>query len=299
MIRDWSTVTLPIQIDEPGLYPNIPEDEYHADPVKAGSLSSTMAKEILKSPAHLRYYLDAPREEKDVFDFGTLVHSAILGTGKQVEIIKHKTYHSNEAKQAKADAYAAGKIPMKEHEYAAVQAVVEAVRNHPIAGPLFDPAQGTPEVSMFGQHRSGVWLRGRADWITQTGIMVDLKTTQSADPNEFARTAWNLGYDVQNYHYQETYRLATGQRPRGFIHVLVDKNPPHLVTIVQLDPEFLELGESRFERAIARYKHATETNEWPGFPDIIHSVSPQAWMTYAEDDQQDFEEQFNERNTAA
>lgn len=277
-------------ITEPGLYPNIPEDQYHADPVEAGSLSSTMAKEILKSPAHLRHYLDAPRVEKSAFDFGKLIHAGVLGVGSQVEVLDVPDYRTKAAKELRDAAYAAGKVPMKVDEYAEVQRVVDAVKSHPIAGPLFDPENGTPEVSMFAQHPTGVWLRGRADWITNTGIMVDLKSVQTADPNEFTRTAWNFGYDVQTAIYEEIYRLATGQPPRGFIHVLVDKNPPHLVTIVQLDQEFLDLGRAKMERAIARYKQATETNEWPGYPPTIHSITPQQWMHYAEDDAQDREE---------
>lgn len=70
-----------LTITEPGLY-EIPELEYHADKlVPGGSFSSTQAKQILKSPAHLRSYLDTPRVEKSVFDFGHIVHAGMLGVG--------------------------------------------------------------------------------------------------------------------------------------------------------------------------------------------------------------------------
>lgn len=276
-----------MRITERGLYPEIPEEEYHSDPV-GNSLSSTMAKQILKSPAHLRHYLDAPRESKPEFDLGTAIHTLVLGTGTPLLDTGHTSWVPAEAKKDRVAAREEGFIPLKSQDYSMVNEAAEAVLRHEIAGPLFT-GNGSAEVSAFGQHRSGVWLRGRFDWLTN-GILVDLKSSRSADPEEFRRTAWTLGYDVQAAHYLETYRLATGNKPRGFIHVLVEKEPPYLVSVVQLDPEFLELGELRLERAIHRYRAALESGNWPGYPAMIHPVTPQAWMSYSEEEAQEKEE---------
>lgn len=281
-----------MQITKPGLYDDLPEHIYHSDPY-GDSLSSTEAKEILKSPAHLHHYRTTPREPKPVFDLGSAVHTLALGTGWPIYVSDYGSWRSKDAQVEAEGARAEGKIPLLRKDHDAAQRIAEAVREHPIAGPLFE-GRGRAEVSMFGQHESGVKLRGRCDWITEGGIIVDLKTAMNPDPAEFARTAYTLSYDLQAAHYELTYQLATGQRPRGFIHVLVGKEEPNLVAVVQLDDDFLEIGRQKLHRAIARYKHALDTDEWGGYPNIIHSVSPQNWMIYAQEDAEEAEEKRNQ-----
>ena len=272
-----------MSITEPGLVHDLPEMAYHADPVEAGSLSSTMAKLILKSPAHLRHYLDTPRESKAAFDFGSVVHGLVLGKGWDVAALDYDSWRTKEAREARAEVEAQGKIALLQKDYAEAQAVADAVKGHPAAAKLFK--RGDAEVSAFGQHDSGVWLRGRFDWLV-SGIIVDLKTVRSADPRRFNRTTFDFGYEIQAAHYRETHRLATGEYPRDFIHVLVEKEPPYAVSVVRLDAQFLDAGHQRLETAIARYRHATETGEWPGYPTSIQTIEPIPYMTYHEEDDQ-------------
>lgn len=271
-----------MQITEPGLVHDLAEADYHADPVAGGSLSSTMAKTILKSPAHLRHYLDTPRESKPQFDFGSAVHSLVLGEGWPITVLDFPDWRSKEAKLQREAANISESIPMLRKDYAEAKAVADAVLTHPSAAKFFK--RGDAEVSAFGEHDSGVWLRGRFDWLVN-GIIIDLKTVRSADPRRFNRAAFDLGYEVQAAHYREVQRLATGEYPRDFIHVLVEKEPPYAVSVVRLDAEFIDAGHQRLEAAIARYKHATETGEWAGYPQHIHTIEPMPYMTYQEDDQ--------------
>lgn len=271
-----------MQITKPELYDDLPEHIYHSDPY-GDSLSSTEAKEILKSPAHLHHYRTTPREPKPVFDLGSAVHTLALGTGWPIYVSDYGSWRSKDAQVEAEGARAEGKIPLLRKDHDAAQRIAEAVKSHSIAGPLF-AGQGRAEVSMFGQHESGVKLRGRCDWITDDGWIIDLKTARSADPADFGRTAASLGYEVQAAHYLHTYKLAAGKPAEGFRHVLVEKEPPYLVSVVELDDEALEIGHSKLERAIARYKAALETNTWTGYPESIHSVSLPMWAINAEDD---------------
>lgn len=275
-------------ITEPGLYDDIAEAAYHGDPYSP-SLSSTMAKLILKSPAHLRHHLDEGSERKPAFDFGSAVHTLILGKGWPITILDFPDWRSKEARLQREAAWISESIPMLQKDYEEAAAVEAAVRAHPIAGPLF-AGEGKAEVSAFGEHESGVKMRGRFDWATPTGIIVDLKTARSADPNDFASTAANFGYDVQAAHYMAVHELATGESSKAFVHVLVEKEPPYLVSVVQLDDEFIDLGRSKLERAVRRYEHALNTDEWPGYPATLHPITPKPYMVYDEDDQAEKEE---------
>lgn len=271
-------------ITEPGLY-DIPELDYHADPVAGGSFSSTQAKQILKSPAHLRAYLDSPRVEKKEFDFGHIVHAGVLGVGLQVEVFDFPDYKTKAAQDAKKVAYAAGKVPVIERDYAPARAAIKAVKEHAIAGPLFAGA-GKPEDSAFGiDPTTGLWLRGRFDWTTPNRILVDLKTTRDGSPRAFARSAHDLGYPVQDAFYRHVYELATGQPPTGFVFVTVESSAPHLVDVHELETEWAQIGQQQMHRAITRYKQALDTNNWPGRPAVINTLEAPRWAVYEEEDQ--------------
>jgi len=71
------------RITEPGIY-DIPETDYHADPIAEPSLSSSIAKILLaRSPRHA--WANHPRlnpnqepETRREFDFGSAAHAMLL-----------------------------------------------------------------------------------------------------------------------------------------------------------------------------------------------------------------------------
>jgi hypothetical protein len=96
------------------------------------------------------------------------------------------------------------------------------------------------------------------------GLLVDLKTTVNADPKEFGRTAYNLGYEQSAAHYTDGVFHATGER-LPFIFVLVEKTAPYLVSVVQLDDDALTAGRALNDRAKRIYTDCNETGIWPGY----------------------------------
>lgn len=70
----------PLAVTEPGVYDDMPEHVYLADPVPGGSLSFSGAKALLppSCPALYRHQRDHGRPPKPAFDFGHAVHSMVL-----------------------------------------------------------------------------------------------------------------------------------------------------------------------------------------------------------------------------
>lgn len=271
-------------ITEPGLDYDMTDGVYHADPVPDGSLSSTGAKRLLEAPAVFKHYQDNPQPTKKEFDIGTLVHSHVLGTGKQPVVHGFDNLRTKAAQEKVAQIRAEGGIPVSQSEFAEIKAIANAVLEHPVAGPAFTRSDGYSEVSAFAKTEDGLWLRARPDkFIPSANLVLDLKTSTTASPDDFDRTAVTLGYDVSAYHYRKVLQLLTGQA-WDFVHVIVSKAPPHLVSIAQLDDDFIDLAQGRWNRAYDRYKRGRETGEWPGIPPIIHKISPPAWALYREED---------------
>lgn len=276
-------------VTEPGFY-TMPELAYHADPVPEGSFSSTQAKQILRSPANLRHYLDSPREEKAAYDFGHLVHGGVLGVGLEVRVIPDEILASNgaasttAAKDFIALAREDGAVPIKAGEWAPVAESVNAVLSHDLAGPLFT-GEGESEVSAFAQDpETGLWLRARYDRLLPNGI-VDLKTARDGDPFKFEREALRLGYDAQDAFYQFVYRLIEGGYPAdGFTFVTVETSAPHLVDVHQGDSLWEMRGQARVREAIDAYKRCMDTNEWPGREPVVNAMSIPNYMIDDDED---------------
>lgn len=132
------------RISTPSLIAGLDEATYHADPVVGGSLSYTGMKQLLKSPAHYRHYMDAPREEKAVFDAGHIIHALVLGTDLGVVEIPAHTLASNGAasttvaKQFIAEARLDGLTPVKASELEPLREIAEAVLADGQARALFE-----------------------------------------------------------------------------------------------------------------------------------------------------------------
>lgn len=270
----------------PGLHDGVDELVYHALP----GLSSTGVKRMLEAPAVYHWHTQHPQPFKKAFEVGHAVHGKVLGVGLDAVVVPAEMLAANGAastKEAKAfikDARDAGKVVLKQEEWDRVDAMAEAVLAHPDASYLV--ANGMPEASLiWDDPDTSVRCRGRLDyWHEGPYVAVDLKTVQSADPGRFARHAADLGYDVQAGHYQDGTATALGERliPR-FLHVLVAKEPPHLVSVVELDPTFLDIGQSRARQAIQLYAKCAAEDNWPGIAPGIHRIAPPRWHRVAED----------------
>jgi hypothetical protein len=264
----------------PGLHLSIPELEYHALP----GLSSTGIKDLLDCPARFAWKREH-REEKAVFDMGHLIHGLVLGVGLETHVVDAPDWRSKAARDERDAARAEDKVPVLVGDYVRAKAAARAVRNHPDAGPLF--TGGAPEVSILWEDpETGVRCRGRLDyWHQGPGVVVDLKTTgRTASPRALPRMAADLGWHTQAAHYLAGLDALTGRRADlRFVHVLVEVDEPHLVSVVELDADYLAIGADDVRLAIDTYARCTETGHWPGYPAGLTRIAPPRWLAATED----------------
>ena len=252
---------------------DMPERDYHAHPALNASTLKAVHKHPLKK---VRHDLDSRAAYNPAFTLGHAAHRLILeGTGDGIVLIDKPDYRTKEARVSRDAALAAGSIPLLPHEHDQVVAMCAAVKEDDTAGPLFTGHK--PEVSVFAD-LYGQPCKARLDaWHQDDGtgrpLIVDLKTTQDANPETFARTALMYGYGQQQAHYQDIMEVETGKLPR-FLFVLVEKTAPYLVSVVELDELFYDLGRQKNVEAAARWKHAVDTNEWPGYQGVHRVLAP-------------------------
>lgn len=276
----------------PGVYPDIPEDRYHAH---RGSLSSTGARTLAhKTPAHFAYERMHGGQHKAQFDLGSAVHSVVLGRGADLELLDFDTYNTKASKEAKAKAYAAGKIPLLTDQAEAVEQMVAAVRAHSVAGKLFARTDCQPEVTVVGEDpETGVLCRARFDWLLpikpgQPVRFVDLKTGTDASPHGMAKSVNDWNYAAQFDFYETCLRWALNlpdEVPVLGTLVFVEKDPPHLIGIGQPDEQAIAWAHEDNRRARHIYRRCTESGQWPGYDDAIVPLSLPGWRLAAYESQ--------------
>lgn len=274
-----------IEITEPGVY-DIDVESYHDDPVPGGSLSSTGARRLLppSCPAKFKWEQDHRHETDPInrtFNLGHAAHKLVLGDGPELVRIDADSYRTKDAKTARDDALASGRVPLLPTEWMQVHDMAAALRAHPVSA-LIDPTRGKAEQTLVWQDElTGIMCRARIDWL-QPGAVVDYKSTLSGDTEHLGRASDQHGYAQQADFYLDGIRaLGLGDENTPFVFIAQEKEPPYLITPFQLDPTALSIGRRRNIAARQVYRHCVETGYWPGHvhdPDEIVWVSLPPWV---------------------
>lgn len=291
MTADLTQRLAPVSVTEPGVYADIPELNYHADPCDEGSLSHSDAKLLLppSAPALYKYHREHGRLPKRQFDFGHAAHALVLDVGLDVVVIDADNYRTKAAQDQQKEAHTAGKVPLLRDEWATVQAMAVALRAHPLANALLSTDIGTPEASLFARDpRTGVMLRARLDHLPHPTdgrlIITDYKTTICAEPNAFGRSAATYGYPSQHAWYVDIARALGLAEDVAMVFVAQEKEPPYLVSVVELEPDAIRAGRARNRKAIDTYLQCRTDDHWPGYSDDVELVRVPRWYLYDSED---------------
>jgi hypothetical protein len=279
------TTAVATQLTEHGIYDDLDEELYHGDPFAGGSLSSSEARTLLQAPARYRWNKDHAEAPKRVWDFGKAAHSEVLGVGGNVEVRDFPDFKTAKAREWRDDVYAAGGTPVLAKDWEIVEDMATALRAHPIAGRLLAPGTGKAEQSLFWPDpETGITRRARVDWLRNPGdrrrIIVDYKTARSAEPRAFARAAAEHGYHQQAPWYIDGVTAICGDADPAFLFVVQEKDPPYLVSVVELDEEALAIGSERNRRAITTYVECMRTGEWPAYTTQIELIALPRWVSF-------------------
>lgn len=257
----------------------MPEHEYRAVP----AVSQTALKRILDCPARYKWALDHPEPPRDAFDFGHAVHAIVLGRGAETVRLDFPNRRTNEYKDAEKAAREDGKVPLLAAHYDQAAACAQAVLAHPFASQLL-ALPGDSEVAVFWtDEETGIDCKALIDRAVELPnggrLLIDVKTTaSSADPDGFAAGSARYGYHVQAASYLDAWRLATGEDNVRFLFIVVEKDPPHLVSIDEYDDDSLAAGRARYRDALNTLATCQATNTWPGYTDqIIATVRLPRW----------------------
>lgn len=276
--------------------PNWTNEQYHADTTH---ISKSGVCLVNKTPAN--YYhaylnpLRKPRQETPAMRIGSAVHCAVLepqlfesqyghfdDTAKIEEIGGGNPRGTKVYKEWKENFFRENtdKIFLTDAEMELCNNVRDAVLAHPTAARLLNAPGKVEQTFLFNEPVSGAPCKIRPDRYSELDgdvYIVDLKTTEDASPDQFARSAYNYKYDVQAPFYLDGFEYATGVRPEAFVFIAVEKEAPYNVAVYFAPDEMLELGRKKYRAGCQTYAECLATGVWPGYDTDVKTLKLPAY----------------------
>ena len=252
-----------------GIVHGLDSGVYHA----AKGVSNSMLKRLGRSPAHLKAYLEQREEQTPAMLFGQVVHQLLLEPEKPWFWAVRPAGLDGRSKEGREWKARLGDKPVLEHEqWLNVEGVVASVRSHPTARHAL--SAGRSEVSVFKRFTYGrsVLRKARIDFANNGSALIDIKTTDDARPEAFARTIYNMRYHVQAAYYLDIWNdsLPLGETPKdSFVFIAVEKEPPYAVSVFDLARQAINAGRGEYIRLLQLYMECEAQGEWPAYnPDV-------------------------------
>ncbi len=247
--------------------------EYHAH----SAISKSGLDRIDQSPAHYKSWLTEPRKETPALVFGSAAHCWILETDEVLHryVIAPQGIdrRTKDGKAQLAELEASGKTIISAEDAETLKNMMVSVLAHPVANELLD--DGIAESSVFAE-LLGVSVKCRPDWLHDNSVIVDLKTTDNAGPNAFAKSCATYRYHCQASFYSDICREA-GIDVKAFVFIAVEKAPPYAVSVYELDADSIEVGRTLYQRNLETYRRCLETDHWPAYSDAIETLRLPLW----------------------
>lgn len=209
-------------------------------------------------------------------------------------IIDAGDWRTKTARQAREDAYLAGKIPLLETQWILVNGMVESARAqlefHEDGVWFLEADCATEETLVWEETGIDVddiaggrtWCRCRVDRRTaQRAIFFDYKTTgQDMNPSQWGtRALINYGYDIQKSLYKRGCRAVFGADP-AFLFVVQETTPPFALAVITNTPTGEAIGDAKVDFALKTWTWCNAHDLWPGYPLKTMYVDPPAWEKY-------------------
>lgn len=250
-----------------GIY-NISNEEYHA----ANGISRSQLMLFDKSPYHFWYEcisgLATKREATPAMIIGAAFHTLLLEPDlfdKEYIITPNIDRRTTKGKEEYADFLmkSQGKIIISHDHFLKAHKMADLVRQHEIVDTLLN--ESVFEQSIFWTDKeTGIQFKVRPDIWSQK-MVVDVKTSQDAGEYSFTRSSLKYGYYLQAGMIYEACQNI-GKKFDMFVHLVVEKEEPHVPSVFVMHEESLQFGIDQFQLYKQKLKACLDSNKWPGYP---------------------------------
>lgn len=260
----------PIPCPKPGIYHNIPDNQYRAwDAVNQSSL-----KDLLECGADMVWRKGHPKKTTRDMIQGTAIHTGLfepeLFAERYVWPLKKLNGATKAGKAQKAELEklieGTDKIILTFDEYYTAQHARDAIMEHPVASDIL-ASPGHREVCAVWKY-GDVVCKQRMDWMSDDRrVIVDVKSTVSARRGAFWGQARRLGYHMQAAFYRDGLAELEQICATEIIYAIiaVEKTGRYAVAVYYFDGETMRRGAELYGEAMATLIECQEPGTWPGY----------------------------------
>lgn len=225
-------------------------------------------KWMAKSPAHYRWYTDNERPDRPCFAFGRGVHAHVLGT----PIVAFDGTRRGKAWDEFKLEHAGSAEIVTSQEMATIDAIRSSVLRELDHHKLSHLLSGVIE-----QRITWEWLGrscGGTPDVASLSHVVDLKTTDNADPRRFPWDARKYFMAEQLTWYERGVRLNNANMPAAvdLYIIAVEKTAPHPVVIWRVTDKMREQAERTTRLWFEQLLACEASNQWPGYAQTVQPL---------------------------
>lgn len=256
------------------------------------AISQSKLKDLKQSPKHFwANHINpnlAPRIETEAMKFGKAVHSCLFenqyfqDTYKTAPNIDKRT-KSGKVLHEEFLVNNANKIIISYDDMAAVKLIYDSILNKKTSKIIL--SNGLAEHELYWVDKdTNIECKAKLDYLIEpcaqfpNGLIIDLKTTTNAEPNEFAKSIYNFGYYNQQAFYCDAVKAIykTDDYP-PFIFIPVEKTAPFECSFLAGDETMLNIGLQENLKLLNLYKKCLESDNWFGYEDKVQTIGLPNW----------------------
>jgi hypothetical protein len=245
-------------------------EQYHSD---VSRLSNSMLSLLKRSPKlFFKYYIEkslAPPEASDSMAMGSMVHTIVLEPETLDERYRVKPDCDRRTKEGKA-VYAEfmASLPnrcevISPDDFAKATDCATALLAHAELRAVLDATRGESLIEeRIDFAVDGVDMRSRLDFLSlAANVIIDIKTTKDASPEEFCKSIANYGYHRQAALYREAVLQKFGS-PCRFLLAVVCTEQPFEVALYEPSNEMIAAGMREVWSLLDGFKLRAESGDW-------------------------------------
>lgn len=250
-------------------------------------LAHSDSRRLRKSPFHYQQ-LRQPRDPELVkkptaaMELGTMVHCAVLEPAEfsnRYVIGPDINHNTTVWKTFAAACVEQGLQPITQQQFDQVHGMAASVRKLPDFAALLDGC--STEVSLWWDcEQTGVLCKARPDLVKHfpggSVILGDLKTTEDAGAEAFARSVADYSYHTQAHWYSEGATATLGTVV-SFLFAVVESSFPYAACSYTLDDAAMKIAADINLAVRERFKQCDQLQQWPGYPSETRDLALPSW----------------------
>lgn len=259
-----------------------------------------------RSPMHLWYERQNPKPPTEAMKFGSALHTFILEPEQfaqrhiiigQCEAVKKDGKRCSNVGRAQSpggnwlcgvhgddDDCVENASAITEESHLKIRAMADAIQRCDAARELLSAPGENEQAAIFDWNVKGdgwdhlLRCKLKVDGIRRTwDSAFDLKTCESAAPEDFMRSIGTFGYHRQAAFYLDGLE-AVGIKLKHFIFIAVEKEPPFGTAVYRLSSDAIELGRDQNARLMHTYASCERTGFWHGYDATFNEISVPNWL---------------------